>query len=51
MKRKMKPIVPKEPDPYYNTQLYQALNIPKENLVDYDTNDFDFTVKEITDGK
>lgn len=51
MKHVIKPVKAEKPDEYYQTQFYHALNIPKENLVDYDDEVFDFTVKEIKDAK
>lgn len=48
MSKPIKPQRRQKPDEYYHSQLYQALNIPKENLVDYDDDGFDFTVKEIS---
>lgn len=45
-----KPIAPKklkEPDKYYQSELYYALNIPKEDLIDYEEPELMMTVKEI----
>lgn len=47
MSRPIKPQTPVKPDPYYSSELYHALNIPKENLVDYEEPDLIFNVKEI----
>lgn len=46
MKRPLKPIKPKEKDPYFDSSLWQALSIPKENLADYNEPEMTFTVKE-----
>ena len=47
MNRPIKPVSPKEKDPYCQSELWQALNIPKENLVDYEEPDLNVTIKEI----
>ena len=46
MYKPIKPITPPEPDEYYQSELYQALNIPKENLVEYEEPDLVFEIKE-----
>lgn len=46
MKRPLKPIKPKEKDPYFDSSLWQALNIPKENLTDYNEPEMTFSIKE-----
>lgn len=47
MQRPIKPNKPKEKDPYYESSLWQALEVPKENLADYDEPNMDITIKEI----
>ena len=42
----IKPVKPKEIDTYYSSELYKALEIPKENLVDYEDKDLIIEFKE-----
>lgn len=47
MQRPIKPAKAKEKDPYFETSLWQALEVPKENLAAYDEPNMDITIKEI----
>lgn len=47
MNRPIKPRAAKQKGPYYSSPAWQALEIPKENLVDYDDDDMIVTIKEI----
>lgn len=46
MSKPIKPAKAKEIDTYYSSELYRALEIPKENLVDYEDKDLIIEFKE-----
>lgn len=46
MNRPITPTAPQKPDPYYSSELYHALNIPKGDLVDYEEPEMIIRVKE-----